>query len=262
MAKLTELMEVLKRQFPPILSMPEGTHKAHFVDFETLDRIEVKTCFTAVELSKDVLSRGIAEKVDLFVTHHDLFSPHSNQMIHGLRRQMIRALQSHGIVVYALGNSILGAENGLSEALASELGLIEYIIKNFSLEHNPVGRIAQLPSLSYEKLVETTRKVLKNSQIRLVKGRKSSFNKALILAGTLEIDNLKRALQERIECVVTGDFSYDVARLAFEENVSLIEVGHICSEVPGMRNLAMNLAIKFRDVKIDFMPSLGLITGG
>lgn len=262
MVKLTEFIEELKRQFPSILALSKGTHKVHFVDFETLDRIEIKTCSTAVELSKDVLSRGIAAKVDLFITHHDLFSPHSNQMIHGFRRQMIRALQSHGIVVYALEDSILGVENGLSEALASELGLIEYIIKNFSLEHNPVGRIAQLPSLSYEKLVETARKVLKNSQIRLVKGGKIAINKTLILAGTLEIDNLKRALQERIECVVTGDFSYDVARLASEENVSMIGVGHICSEAPGMRNLAMNLAIKFRDAKIDFMPSPGLITGG
>ncbi|MFQ6125340.1 MAG: Nif3-like dinuclear metal center hexameric protein [Candidatus Heimdallarchaeota archaeon] len=262
MTKLVELMEELKRQFPFILSIPKGTHKAHFVDFETLDRIEVKSCFTAVELSKDVLSRGIAEKVDLFVTHHDLFSSHSNQMIHGLRRQMIRALQSHGIVVYALEDSILGAENGLSEALVSELGLAEYIIKNFNLENNPVGRIAQLPNLPTQNMVEKARKVMKTPQIRLVRGRKSTLEKTLIVAGTLEIENLKKALPERIDSVVTGDFGYEVARLAVEENVFLFGVGHICSEAPGMRNLAMDLAIKYRDVKIDFMPSPGLIGSG
>ncbi len=82
------------------------------------------------------------------------------------------------------------------------------------------------------------------------------------MAGTLEIENLKRALQMQINCVVTGDFDYEVARLAFEENICLLGVGHICSEAPGMRNLAMNLAIKYRDVRIDFIPSPGLIGSG
>ena len=262
MVKLVKLLEELKKQVPPVPSLPNGAQKIHFVDFETLDRIEVKICLTAVELSKDVLSRGIAEKVDLFVIHHDLFSPHSNQMIHGIRRQMIRAIQSHGIIVYTLEDSILGVENGLSEALAVELGLTEYIVKNFSIENAPIGRIAQIPSFPYQKLVETARKVLKNPQIQLVKGRKNNLDKAITLSGTLGIANLQKIVRERIDCIVTGDFNYEVARLAFEEDVSLLGVGHICSEAPGMRNLAMNLTIKFRDIKIDFMPSPGLITGG
>lgn len=262
MVKLTQILDELKNQYAPKMLMEDTSHKLHFVNFDTLDRITVDTCLTTVELNKEVLSRGIAAKVGLFITHHDLFSSDSNQMIHGVRRQMIRAIMRHGIIVYTLGMSLMGAENGLSEALAAELRLTEYLLMSFRLENIPMGRIAKLPDLPFQDLIDTAQKTLNPPQISTVNGRSQDLKKVLILPGTLGIEALQEALKEQIDGIVTGDFNYNVARLAVEENVALLGIGHICSKSPGMRNLAMHLAIKFKDTRIEFLPSPGLITTG
>jgi len=262
MVKLTQILDELKNQYSPKILMEDASYKLHFVNFDTLDKITVDTCLTTVELNKEVLSRGISMQVDLFITHHDLFSADSNRMIHGLRRQMIRAIMRHGIIVYTLGMSFMGVENGLSEALAAELKLTDYLLMNFRFETIPMGRIAKLPGLPFQDLIETAQKILNPPQISTVKGRSQDLRKVLILPGALGIDALKEALKDQIDGIVTGDFTYDVARLAVEESVSILGIGHICSKSPGMRNLAMNLAIKFKDTRIEFLPNPGLIATG
>ena len=70
MVKLTQLLDELKTQYAPKMFTEDTSHKLHFVNLDTLDKITVKTCLTTVELNKEVLSRGIATQVDLFITHH------------------------------------------------------------------------------------------------------------------------------------------------------------------------------------------------
>jgi len=255
MVRFNDIIEVLKQQYPP----NHGNHQVHFINWEVIDKINVKTAVTAVELNKEVLGKTIAEKADLIVIHHDLFSPYSNQTIHGVRRQLLRAIMRHGLVIYALEDSIVGAENGLSEALAAEVGLTKQIRSTFQIENEPLGRIAQLPGTSIKELTETLHSTLNPPWIQQSKGGKQTLEKVLIIPGTLKINTLKNAIRDGVDGVLTGDFSYKVARLAFEENITIIGVGHIRSETPGMRNLAINLAMKFKDIKMEFIPSPGLI---
>ena len=252
---LVEIIGVLKQQYPPSY----GSHQVHFVNWDVIDQFNVKTAVTAVELNKEVLGKAIAEKADLMIIHHDLFSPDSNQTIHGVRRQLLRAIMRHGLVIYALEDSIVGAVNGLSEALAAEVGLTKQIRSTFQIENEPLGRIAQLPGTSIRELIETVHTALNPQWIQQSKGGKQILKKVLIIPGTLKINTLKKAIREGVDGVLTGEFSYKVARLAFEENMTIIGVGHISSETPGMRNLAINLAMKFKDINIEFIPSPGLI---
>ena len=248
MVRLNDIIEVLKQQCPPI----HGNH-------QVIDQINIKTAVTAVELNKEVLGKAIAEKADLIVIHHDMFSPDSDQTIHGVRRQLLRAIMRHGQVIYALEDSIVGAENGLSDSLASEVGLTKQIRSTFQIENEPLGRIVQLPETSIQELTETVHSTLNPPWIHQSKGGKQTLEKVLIIPGTLKINTLKNAIRDGVDGVLTGDFPYKVARLAFEENITIIGVGHIRSETPGMRNLAINLAMKFKDIKIEFIPSPGLI---
>ena len=57
MVRLNDIIEVLKQQCPPI----HGNHQVHFINWEVLDQINIKTAVTAVELNKEQM-KALAEK--------------------------------------------------------------------------------------------------------------------------------------------------------------------------------------------------------
>lgn len=86
----------------------------------------VKKILLALDLSTEVVSQAVAQKVDLIITHHPLiFKPLKNLVFDNEKNQIIYELVRAKIAVYSAHTNLDATVNGVSDVLAEHLGLMD-----------------------------------------------------------------------------------------------------------------------------------------
>lgn len=128
-------------------------------------------------------------------------------------------------------------EGGANEALAESLNLE---VKTIFDEKTGIGRICEF-NRSFYKLEEIIKSNFSQEHVRIVNkpSPDSKINKIAIISGfgLKNPEYIKLALKKEVDILISGDLTQESAILAKNNDLSLIDLGHHNSEVPGLFKL-------------------------
>ena len=126
-------------------------------------------------------------------------------------------------------------KGGANEALADYLNL--KVIESFD-KHTNIGRICEA-NLSYNDLKETLLDNFSEFTIVNKPDKDKIIKKVAVISGfgLKKPDYIKLAKKNNLDMIISGDLIQETAIMAIHINLTLIDLGHHNSEVPGLEYL-------------------------
>lgn len=196
------------------------------------DSKQIKKIAFAVDACEQTVLAAAKENADLLFVHHGLFWGHC-QTITGATYKRIAAFINNDIALCAY-HIPLDANNpyGNNWGLASKLGLKN--CENFGTWRGmPVGVKGNLPqALTIEELTQKVlRKGVKPRSV-LPLGKEKIETVGIISGGAS--DDVATAIEEGLDCFITGEFAHEDYHLAKEMGINVIAGGHYETETIGV----------------------------
>ena len=209
--KLKEIIEYLDDKIPQSLALG-------FDNVGLMGEYDLKQNIDSVKIFMDLWSEDDEfGKNTLIITHHPpLFSPKTP--------------------TYTIHSNWDIIDGGANESLAECLNL--EVIDYFDSKTN-IGRICK-STYTFEKLKEV---ILDNfDNVRVVNPLKNEekIDKIGIISGfgLKNPEYIKLASDKKLDILISGDLTQETAMLAKKLNITLIDLGHHESEVPGLYKLS------------------------
>jgi dinuclear metal center YbgI/SA1388 family protein len=229
--------------------------------------IEVNKIAFCVDTSETLIHKAIETGADLIFVHHGLSWGSSLKYITDYNANLLKPLIKNDISLYAAHLPLDGhPEFGHNVLLADLLKLQKkepFSIYNgtsigvkgiLSTESTPVKiskhLVQELDSIinSYSSL--TVESELKNSCTII--GKENDIKSIGIVSGSGGMDCVHDAINEDLDCVITGEIGHGMYHLAKENGITVITPGHYRTEVPGVVAV-MDLLKEHFDVETEFI---------
>lgn len=230
MPTLATVIECLERRYPPSLAS----------EWDAIGLIAgdpaatVGTVLFAIDPVPDVIDEAMMEQVDLIVTHHPLFL----RPVHGVpattaKGRMVHDCISHGIALYAAHTNADHADPGVSDALASALGVRDVRPIDPAAEHPDVGtgRCGTLAApITLTAFAEQVASALPPTRIKIAGDPQALVQRIAVCGGAGDslLDHVHDA-----DVFVTADLRHHRAQdHLVAGGCALIDVSHWASEWP------------------------------
>ena len=226
--KLNEIIEFLDENIPENLALD-------FDNVGLISNYDLNTNITSIKIYMDLLPKNdkLYENT-LIITHHPpLFIPKTPTYV----------IHSNWDVI----------DGGANEALAEYLKL--EVIDYFDKDTN-IGRICK-SDYTFKELKNIISNNFDNVQIVNNLNNEEKIKKVGIISGfgLKNPDYIKLAKDKNLDILISGDLIQETAILAKNIKITLIDIGHHESEVPGLHKLANNLSeINIKTEVIDDKP--------
>ncbi|MBD3406222.1 MAG: hypothetical protein GF411_08950 [Candidatus Lokiarchaeota archaeon] len=219
----------------------------------------IKRILIATYPSGRVVTRSTQDKANLLITHFPIFQFPVSQ-ISGLDLVRIRLLAKNYISSYVLGSAIIGARNGLSDALVETLGLQQvqefYTIGKYS-ETVSFGRICKMNGeMNHSRFADYIAMKLGQDSVTFTGDLDQQVSSILVCPGHhMDIPNIIAANHMNINTIVTGRIAPECRLIASEQGLNVIEVREFVMEEIGMKRLRHRMSLEFPELKIEFTES-------
>lgn len=118
--KLTELIKILEKKFP--LKNKEEWDNVGLLIGET--KASINRIMISLDLSKDVITKAIENKIDLIITHHPImFKALKNINNTSVEGKKIINLIKNNINLYSIHTNCDSSKNGLNDYILKKLGI-------------------------------------------------------------------------------------------------------------------------------------------
>ena len=215
----------------------------------------IKRLMFTVDLNLESIHYAIRNKINLIISLHGLTKdPITN--FNQLLINKLTLLSKYPILVFILNSSFIAAEGGISDTIMESLYLkLEkpLNIKNDRSEKVPLGRIC-LPNsysqlektLTIENLLKRIKSNFTTDKILFVGESKSEVNKICVV-GTEAVDlkYLKKALKNGCDCLISGNFDYNIANYAKDTGLNLIGISLYNCNTIALKKMHNLLSIEF-----------------
>lgn len=213
--KLNEIIEFLNENIPENLALD-------FDNVGLISNYDLNTNITSIKIYMDLLPKDdkLYENT-LIITHHPpLFIPKTPTYV----------IHSNWDVI----------DGGANEALAEYLKL--EVIDYFDKETN-IGRICK-SDYTFNELKNIISDNFENVQIVNNLNDEEKIKKVGIISGfgLKNPDYIKLTKDKNLDILISGDLTQETAILAKNLKITLIDIGHHESEVPGLYKLANKLS--------------------
>ena len=208
--KLKDIIEFLEREIPNELAIPQDN--IGLQDSYDLD-IEIKSIKIYMDLFWE--DDEFLENT-LIITHHPpLFKPKTP--------------------TYTIHSNWDIIKGGANEALANTLNL--QVIDYFD-NKTKIGRICK-SDYTFSQLKEIILNSFESPRVVNILNDNDKVNKIGIISGfgLKNPDYIKLAKRENLDILISGDLTHETAVLAKNLGITLIDLGHHSSEVPGLYEL-------------------------
>ncbi len=187
------------------------------------------TLDTSVEVVKEAIRRG----VNLIIEHHpSIFVPIKKINVEIPKHQAIVYAIKNDIAIYSAHTSVDFAEGGLNDRTMELIGCVSYSTANGNLSDMRVGELSD--SISLSDLVDRIKNVFDDKNIAYVGDSKNIVKKIAVIngGGGSQESEIYNALAVGADVFISGDFKYNVLRLAKDLGYAVIVLGHYDSEMP------------------------------
>ena len=201
---------------------------------------EIKKIGLAVDLCQATIDLAIKKQCQMLFVHHGAFWS-GLQPIRGKQYEKLSTMMQANLGLYSAHIPLdLHPVYGNNRALADLIGLKN--LETFGeYDGIKIGLKGLLPAISTEKLAElleekldTTVKVIGKGEVKTV---------GLVTGGAADI--VRQAIQEGLDCYITGEGSNHHFHEATEGNCILIFAGHYATETGGVKSIGKHLKEKF-----------------
>ncbi len=213
---------------------------------------------TSVLLALDPLPSLIAEaqeySAELIITHHPaIFHPLKSLRTDRPEGRFIAAALRAGISVIGCHTNLDAACGGVNDVLARALGLTE-ILPLVPEKDDPIcgmGRIGRLPvQVSAQVFLHRLREAVPFPWLLEAGPRPASVAQVAVCGGSCS-DLTRTAYSAGADIFITSEIKHDVARLAEEIGMWLLDGGHFSTENPAMSGLMELLADRMNQAGMD-----------
>ncbi|MFI3256178.1 MAG: Nif3-like dinuclear metal center hexameric protein [Psittacicella sp.] len=196
---------------------------------------------TGVSASKDLIEHAIKVNADCVLVHHGYFWKNEEELLIGMKGSRIKLLMQNNINLLSYHLPLdIHKEIGNNALLAKDLGLSN--IESF--KNNPLifkGEFKEAVSIQdLSKLLKTK---LNREPLHLGKGVK--LIKTLALCTGAAQDYIIDAIDEKMDCFITGEVSERTYYQAMENDIEFFSAGHHATEVCGIKNLGKIIEKEF-----------------
>lgn len=216
----------------------------------------VKKAVFGVDACQALFEAALAEKADFVFVHHGISWGSEPRRFTGITASRLELLFNNGISLYA-AHLPLDAHHrlGHNALLAAIIGLRQtYSFANYNDCEIACGGV--LPEVcSAEQLAEKFEAEL-NCKAKIFGKVDKKLKKAGIISGGGGMDGLIACIDEGMDCYITGEMTHTMYHVVKENGMTLIELGHYYSEVPGVKAVMNEIENKFAiDCKFIDLPT-------
>lgn len=210
----------------------------------------VKKVLIALDVDEAVAEEAAAAGADLIISHHPLFHrPLKNLRLDQPRGALVARLVRGGINVYAAHTNLDAAAEGVNEALARGLGLVD--TAPLTEEPSPFGRVGRLPEpMTFYAFVALVKTVLELPTVR-AGGPQERVIRKVALCGGSGGDLWSKAAFAGADVFVTGDLKYHVAQDILAAGLNFVDPGHYPTERVVLKPLKSYLEQRIRAAGLD-----------
>lgn len=216
---------------------------------------------TAFSATHRVLSRAIALKANLVISHEGIFYSHRHEQAvpdNSVHREKERLIEEAGLAVYRCHDFVHRCRPDLiTRGLIRALGWEPYLVKE-----SPEAGILHLPKTTLNRLVQRVKERLDLPYLRVAGDLSAECSRVGILVGYRGGGRTAIPLYEGegVDAVIAGEgpeweTPQYVKDAAFQgKGRAYIALGHAESEEPGMKYLAEDLGRSFPGLAVHFVP--------
>lgn len=243
-SSIAQVVAALERRYPP--STAEDWDAVGLVCGDPAAR--VRRILWAVDPVEAVVDEAIAAEVDLIVTHHPLFLSGVHSVAPTTAKgRIVHRLIGSGIALYCAHTNADVASPGVSDALASALG-VTATTPVVTAEAGPVGlgRIGELPdSMALADFAAVVAAALPPTRhgVRVAGDLAAAVRRVAVCGGSGD-SLLGPATAQGADVLVTADLKHHRALEHLEDGgCAIIDVAHWASEWPWLEQAAGLLAV-------------------
>lgn len=215
----------------------------------------ISKILVTLDVDINVVNEAVKNGCNLIVSHHPL-------MFHPIKRlnednsceKVLMELVKNNISLYSAHTNLDVAPGGLNDRIASKLGMEDTQILEITGEYNGkecgFGRYATLKTpKKFSEILAICKKVFSLKSIKYCGDINKKIKTIAINCGGGS-SSLSECYKYDIDVFISGDFKYNTFRDAYENGVSVIDVGHYNSEFIVMDLFYEYLSNKFDDIEI------------
>lgn len=257
MYQLKQIIEVLE-QLAPINLAEKWDHVGLMIGSRESNVAKV---LCALDLTEEVLSEAIDNKIDCIITHHPyLFSPLASIDLDTVKGKQIQKLLLHHISVYSMHTNFDACKGGVNDVLADKLDIINTLPLEVSMQQEiptcGIGRYGILKQpIERKTFLEKIKKVFNLATLRVIGNIPPTITKVAVCGGS-GASYIKEA-SNVAEVYLTGDIKFHEAQQALEKGLCVIDIGHYVSENIAIPILASYLSEKLEALTVQIASSNG-----
>lgn len=204
------------------------------------NRGEIKKIGLAVDFCQATIDLAIEKQCQMMFVHHGAFWS-GLQPIRGQHYEKLSAMMQANLGLYSAHIPLdLHPVNGNNRALADLIGL-ENLEPFGEYDGIKIGFKGSIPATSSENLAQTLEQKLA-SPVKVI-GQGEVKTVGLVTGGAADI--VKQAIQEGLDCYITGEGANHHFHEAIEGDCILIFAGHYGTETGGVKSIGKHLNEKF-----------------
>lgn len=230
MITLQDLLQYLNQLLQPELFSDVCPNGLQIEGKKSISRIAF-----AVSANLATIKQAIILKADALVVHHGIFWNKASCVLLGPRKQKIQLLLENEISLLAY-HLPLDAHQAVGNnwKAARDLDLIN--LKTFGLiGANKIGVKAQVKSTPVEHFQTKLETYYEHIAHTALGGKKQISSIAIVSGGAHWM--IEQAIQEELDCFVTGSFDEPIWDLAYEHGIHFFALGHFSTEKVGIQSL-------------------------
>lgn len=201
-------------------------------------KIELKKIAFSVSVSMRSIKEAIKAKADALVVHHGLFWNKDPMPIIGSKKERLSLLLEHQISLFAY-HLPLDAHQvvGNNWTAAKDMGWSN--IDSFE----EIGVKGTFDTVDVDVFVKDLEKFYSHPAQKALGGPSKIKSAALISGGAYR--QMQAAIDEGVDCFITGNFDEPAWHLAHEEGIHFVAMGHAATERIGVAKLSKLIESKF-----------------
>ncbi len=204
---------------------------------------EIRHLCTAVSASVQAISRAVELGADALLVHHGLFWQRDSYDIYGAVKVKLKFLLTNDISLIAY-HLPLDAHPSLGNNWKAAMDLGWNNLAPFpSKDKQPIGVKGNFTRRSRDQF-RTDLQNYYGNRVEWVEGGNEWVSSAALVSGGAH-KMIVDAIQEGVDCYVTGTRDEPTWHQAFENGINFFAVGHAASEVIGVKSLGQHIADRF-----------------
>ncbi|MDO5037098.1 MAG: Nif3-like dinuclear metal center hexameric protein [Tissierellia bacterium] len=206
---------------------------------------DLKGILVCMDINQAAYKKAKDLGCNLLISHHPLFfSPIKSLREDSYKGQLVMDLIQSRIQVYSAHTNLDKATDGVNHQWLALLKLSQ--VEKLS-EEDGIGLVGQ-----GEWTLEDLDGLFKDLGFRHVRyyGKKRAYFNRLAICGGSGADYLEEAKAKGAQVLITGDVKYHQGQRAYEEGMTLIDLGHFESESLILDRISSRLKVAFPHVAI------------